>query len=304
MHLKPPSTGFASVVMFVSASLWGLYWMPLRYLEGLGIEGAWAVAMLNIPAAVVLAVYTLCRWSSHRGFLAQSAAIGLFTGTALALYGSGLIHSSVVRATLLFYLTPVWATLIGIFWLGERAAWQRWAAIAAGLVGLTLLMSGGGSVPLNIGDLFAILSGVFWAMGAAMIVRFERVPVPGMVTVQFFFTALIAVLLGAATATASIYPPAQEVLATAAPITIAISVLIFLPAVSVIFWAQKYLFPGRAGLLMMSEVLMAVISASLLIPEERMSTIEWCGAALIVLACLAEVLLTPNQAPRQRASTA
>lgn len=295
MRLNPPSTGFASAVMFVSASLWGLYWMPLRYLEDLGVDGAWAIAMLNIPAAVVLGIYTLFRWSGHRGFLAQSVAIGIFTGTALALYGSGLIHSSVVRATLLFYLTPVWATLIGIFWLGERAAWQRWAAIAAGLVGLTLLMSGGGSVPLNIGDLFAILSGMFWAMGAAMIVRFERVPVPGMVSVQFIFTALIAVLLGVVTATASIHPPEPGVLATTAHATIAISVLIFLPAVSVIFWAQKYLFPGRAGLLMMSEVLMAVISASLLIPEERMSLIEWLGAALIVLACLAEVLLTPNQ---------
>lgn len=304
MRLNPPTPGFASIVMFASASLWGLYWMPLRYLEGLGIEGAWAIALLNIPAAVVLGIVTIVRWSGHRGFLRQSLAIGVFTGAALALYGSGLIHSSVVRATLLFYLTPVWATLIGIFWLGERAAWQRWAAIAAGLVGLLLLMSGGGSVPLNIGDLFAILSGVVWAMGAAMIVRFERTPVPGMVTVQFICTALIAVLLGAVTATASITPPAPGIVATAAPATIAISVLIFLPAVSVIFWAQKFLFPGRAGLLMMSEVLMAVLSASLLIPEEQMSPVEWCGAALIVFACLAEVLLTPNQAPRQHAGTA
>ena len=304
MRLTPPSTGFASLVMFVSASLWGLYWMPLRYLEGLGIEGAWAIAVLNIPAAVVLGIVTLVRWSGHRGFLLQSAAIGVFTGAALALYGSGLIHSSVVRATLLFYLVPVWATLIGIFWLGEKAAWQRWAAIAAGLVGLLLLLSGGGSVPLNIGDLFAILSGMVWAMGAAMIVRFERVPVPGMVTVQFVCTSVIAVLLGATTATASIQPPETGVLISAAPSTIAISVLIFLPAVSVIFWAQKFLFPGRAGLLMMSEVLMAVLSASLLIPEERMSALEWCGAALIVAACLAEVLLTPNQAPRAQPGAA
>ena len=85
-----------------------------------------------------------------------------------------------VRATLLFYLTPVWATLIGMVWLGEKGSWQRWAAIGGGFGGLMLLVSGGGSVPLNIGDLFAFFSGVFWAFGAAMIKRYDAVPVPGM----------------------------------------------------------------------------------------------------------------------------
>ena len=161
MRLNPPSTGLASLVMFVAASLWGLYWVPLRQLEALGIEGAWSIALLNLPAAFALFVVTALSWKQYRGFGAQMLVIGLFTGAGLALYGSGLVLSSVVRATLLFYLMPVWATLIGVFWLGERAAWQRWAAILAGLIGMLMLLSGGGSVPLNIGDLLAILSGTF-----------------------------------------------------------------------------------------------------------------------------------------------
>ena len=292
MLISPPSPGFASALVFFSASLWGLYWIPLRYLGEQGVGGGWAVALLNMPAAIVLVLIVLRRWASHRGQLRRAIAIGVFTGFGLALYASGLIYSSVIRATLLFYLTPVWATLIGIVWLGERACWQRWAAISVGFGGLTLLVSGGGPVPLNIGDLFAFFSGVFWAFGAAMIMRFGAVPVPGMTMFQFAFTTLGAILLGYLAGIVEL--PSGDAVTRVMPMATLISIVVFLPAVWVLFWAQKFLFPGRVGLLMMSEVLTAVITASLLLPEERMSMIEWIGAALIVGACLIEVLLVPQ----------
>lgn len=296
IRLNPPSPGFASATVFLSASLWGLYWLPLRALEEWGIEGGWAVAALNLPAAMVLLPLVVWTWSRHRPYLREAAIIGVMTGLGLALYASGLIYSSVVRATLLFYLTPVWATLLGIFWLGEHASWPRWAAIGVGLVGLLLLVSGGGSVPLNIGDLYALLSGMFWAIGASMIVRYSKVPVPGMIIVQFLATSLFAILLGGAVATIAM--PGATAIRESAGVATATSVLVFLPAVWSIFWAQKYLFPGRAGLLMMSEALTAVISASLLLPEERMSLVEWTGALLIISACLIEILLTPREHAR------
>ena len=152
-YIAAPSEGITSVLVFFIASFWGVYWIPLRYLEAQGISGGWAIALLNAPAALLLLPLVLWQWKQHRAQFWQSVLIGLLTGLGMALYTSGLIYSSVVRATLLFYLTPAWATLIGIFWLGEKATWQRWAAIAVGLAGLGLLVSGGSSVPLNIGDL-------------------------------------------------------------------------------------------------------------------------------------------------------
>lgn len=295
MRLNPPSAGFASAIVFLSASLWGLYWIPLRSLEGQGIAGGWAVALLNLPAGVVLALVVAWQWRRHRGHLAQILAIGVLTGLGMALYALGLVHSSVVRATLLFYLTPVWATLIGMAWLGEKACWQRWAAIVGGLAGLALLVSGGGSMPLNIGDLFAVLSGISWAFGAAMIMRFGRVPVSGMTMVQFACAALAAIALGSLAGSAEV--PGRDALLEVLPMAALISIAAFLPAVCALFWAQKFLFPGRVGLLMMSEVLTAVLTASLFLPEERLSAIEWTGAALIIGACLVEVFLAPHQHP-------
>ena len=242
-RLDPPSSGLASAAVFLSASLWGLYWIPLRHLEGQGVSGGWSVALLNLPAAAVLLLVVVWQWGSRREQLAHAMAIGLLTGLALALYASGLVYSSVVRATLLFYLTPVWATLIGMVWLEEKAHWQRWVAIGSGLAGLGLLLSGGGSVPLNIGDLFAFFSGVFWALGAAMIKRFDTVSVPAMTMFQFFCTALGAVALGYLAGAGEL--PDTGLLARVVPVAGLISVLAFLPAVCVLFWAQKFLFPGE-----------------------------------------------------------
>lgn len=293
ISLNLSRSDFASIAVFVSATVWGLYWVPLRLFESYGVQGAWTVTLLNTPPVLVLIPIVLWQWRAHRSHLARMAAIGFFAGTGLALYASGLVLSSVVRATMLFYLTPVWATLIGMLWLGEKVGWRRWLAIAVGLVGMFLLLSGGNdhSQPLGIGDLFAVLSGVFWAFGAGLIKRFPETPLPGMTMAQFAFTALAAIVCSALAGPFSV-PDIGPVLASL-PVAAIASIGLVLPTVWIIFWAQRILFPGRAGLLMMSEVLVAIISASLFLPEETMSAVEWVGGALVICACLIEVL-TPG----------
>lgn len=294
MRLNPPSTSFASVAVFLSAAAWGLYWVPLRALEDMNVGGSWAVFLLNAPAALMLAVVVLLQKDKHQGHMREAAAIGLMTGLGLALYASGLVFSTVMRATLLFYLTPIWATLIGIVWLGEKASFARWLAIAVGLGGLSLLVSGGSATPFGVGDVFAFFSGVFWALGASMIKRFNAVPLPGMTFFQFTSTALFGLFLGALAG--KLGPPDLAVLTAALPMSMIVSIVFIVPAVLILFWAQKFLFPGRVGLLMMSEVLVAAITASIFIPEERMNMLEWTGATLIVTACLVEVFLFPDDA--------
>jgi drug/metabolite transporter (DMT)-like permease len=64
------------------------------------------------------------------------------------------------------------------------------------------------------------------------------------------------------------------------------SAMFLLPSILAIFWACRVLFPGRAAILMMSEALVATISATLLLPEETMTVMQWTGAAIVLLACL------------------
>ena len=93
-----------------------------------------------------------------------------------------------MRVTLLFYLTPICATLIWMFWLSEPTIKSRWLAVCIGLLGLTFLMSqGGGQIPLNIGDVYGFTDGITLAVGGAMVKRYDKVP---MNSLLFFYYPL------------------------------------------------------------------------------------------------------------------
>ena len=66
------------------------------------------------------------------------------------------------------------------------------------------------------------------------------------------------------------------------------SCIALVPSLYAIFWASGKLFPGRVGVLMMTEVLVAVVSASLLL-DERIQLLEWIGVMLILSAGVLEV---------------
>lgn len=270
--------------------------MPLRYLDRLGVNEAWTVVLINIPAALIMTVVLMWTRPAIRPHLRSALWIGIFTGATVAFFTIGLVYSSVVRVTLLFYLTPVWSTLIGMMFLGEPPTRGRWIAIGVGLVGLGFLVSnGGGNIPLNIGDALALISGVTWAIGGSLIKKFDDAPMPLLTVLQFSFAAMCAVLLGLALMEMPL--PNAALLTKVAPFAVMVSFVFVLPTMLIIFWAQKFLFPGRVGLLMMSEVLVAVLSASLLLPEEALGAIEWLGAALIMGACLVEIFGASDAEP-------
>ena len=283
-----PGIGFASAAVFISASLWGLFWIPIRYFDENGIDGVWAITLLNLPAALALVVIVAATWRKQRTHLVPAMAIGFFAGFGLSLYGLGIVHGSVIRVTLLFYLSPIWATFIGLYWLGEASSWQRWAAIAIGLAGLLCLVGGGGGQPLGIADALGLASGILWAIGASIIKRQGKIPLSGMSMFQFMFLCLFALLGGYALG--PIETPSIADVMPVAPVFLAISLIMVLPSVFLLFWASQFLFPGRVGLLMMSEVMVALISASILLPDEALGPVQWVGAILIVGASVVELL--------------
>jgi len=269
--------------------MWGLYWIPLREIEALGLTSTWSVAFFNAGPLVVLVPYVLWKRLVHRHQLRAVAMIGLMTGIGLSLYASGLVFSSVIRVTLLFYLTPVWSTIIGVVWLSEKLRPGRIAAIVLGLGGLWLLLSGNDDTtqPLNVGDLMALLSGVFWGFGAAGMKKWPDAPTSVTAMGQFIVTTLFCSFL-AVVVFDDVLPP-LDVFVDAFPVAFLASVLVLLPSLFAIFWASRLVYPGRVGILMMSEALVAIISASGFLPEETMTLWQWVGGAIIITACLVEV---------------
>ena len=99
--MPPKSTLVPSVLVFLVACLWGLYWLPARHVEEAGLTGMWALVGINIIPLIVALPLLLWRWRYWSKDLRLVCWIGLLTGGSMMLYATGLVFSSIMRATLL-----------------------------------------------------------------------------------------------------------------------------------------------------------------------------------------------------------
>jgi len=118
--LATKSDGRAILALLVSATLWGMIWYPLRYLQAQGIDGLWSSLIIYgclIPLGLYLAKSHLHQWPAYRGPL---LLIALTSGWANVAFIMAVIDGNVVRVMLLFYLSPVWAIAFAWALIGER----------------------------------------------------------------------------------------------------------------------------------------------------------------------------------------
>ena len=278
------------IFLALSAGVWGLYWLPLRSIEELGVSASWSVVLFNACPLVVLVPLLLFNYQQLKGLVGPTILAGLMIGIAFNLYANGLLETTVARATLLYYLTPIWSTLLGVVWLSEPLTKARIIAIGVALIGLFLLLSNANSSnqALNIGDLYSFMSGIFWAIGVSVLNRWATIPILPLLACTFLATTLFSAL------TAGLLPanpvPDLQAVKMALPAAAFWAIFIFVPSFFIIFRISQLLFPGRVGILTMTEAIVAIVSAAILIPEESMLLLQWLGAGAIIMAGLIEVL--------------
>jgi len=283
------STLAPSVWLVIGGVIWGLFWIPLRMLGEAGFQAAWSgFSIYAICTLIMLPVIVMRARSLWAGGLALLIC-GALTGSALSLYATSIYFTDVIRVILLFYLAPVWGTLLGLVFLGERLTWFRIFALILGLGGLIVVLSPNGAFPRpqGIGDWMALLSGMAWSLGSLQLYRLQRVaPIDQMIAFivgGLIVTALMIALGGDLMGKT----PDITALKTSWMMLLIIAVLT-LPMFFLTIWPCAYLTPGRVGLLLMSEVVVAVISAAVL-TDETFGLREAIGTTLIVSAALVEV---------------
>ena len=286
LHMTP---GQASAALVLGGAMWGLYWMPVRWLGGMGLSGPWAGMALY--SATILVMSPLL-WAQRRDLVHHWRHLilsGTFTGAAFGLFTISLFYTDVVRSILLFYLTPVWSTILGLVFLSEPPSTRRIFGILLGLTGLAIVLGNGTVLPLpqNAGDWLALLSGIAWACGTIGLYRSTGVSVTSQ-AFAFLFGGLIVTL--AATVLAGYRLPSGLEMQQAVRIG-AVSLLLalyMLPMIWLTVWPATLLSPARVGLLLMSEVVVGLLSASIF-ADEPFGWRELCGALFIVGAAITEL---------------
>ena len=271
--------------------MWGAYWIPLRVLDASGFSGVLATGVIHVIPALILLPLILKRRSSFRrgGIALQSTGAAMALG--ILLYSTAFLYTDVVRAVLLYYLTPIWGTLFARLWLAEKISFDRIFGIVLGMAGMLIIFNidQGLPAPKNPGDWMALGSGVIWALAATLTRRFPSQHAGDLVSTWMIWVAGLAILaMFFLPGTASI--PTAEPYRSVLPWLVPLSLLVVLPVYLAITWGLPQLNPGTSGLLFMTEISVGTLTAAWL-TSEIIGPREITGIILISLAGLSELLL-------------
>lgn len=289
--LKSEGDLLPTLAIAFASVLWGVYWIPVRHLEGLGLEGVWPQIFLNVAFFVVALPIAIFRFKEVSDGGLRMMRDTFCVGLAITLYGNAFIFTDVVRAVLLFYLSPVWATIIGMIWLGEKLNLQRVGAIVLAFAGLFVILGFEDGVPLphNIGDWMGLISGITWAIGSALVFSSKDKGALA-TTFHFAFMAMVSGFLMLLLFSSALIgaPPTRAVAEATLLPTLLTAGLLVSPLMFLTLWGAQRLSPGRVGILLMGEIVVGVSTAAIL-TGEPFGLREITGAVLVISAGLLEV---------------
>ncbi|QDG77344.1 DMT family transporter [Labrenzia sp. PHM005] len=283
---------FAMVSVAAAGVAWGIFWIPLRALDDAGVVGAWAVVVFYVlPTLLLLPIIFLRRRQILDGGWPLQVA-GILAGVALVCYAGALIFTEVVRATLFFYLTPIWSTLLAWIVLREPVTMPRWATIGLGVLGLLIIVRadaeiGGG---LSSGDWMAIAGGLIWAV-AAVVMKSDQDGSGIDFTLSYFAWGSVASLLLLVVPLEGAGPmPDWETMRSVLLWMVPVALLLVIPPAFAIMWGATVLSPGLIAILFMTEISAAAITAALW-AGEPFGLRELSGVILISAAGIFEPVL-------------
>jgi len=193
---------FGFILLIFLSVFWGSNWPLMK------------IGLREIP---VWTFRTLCLFLGGFGFLCIAKADGLMltiprselrplilvsllniTGWHLC-SAYGLIYMDAGRAVIIGYTMPIWASILGIFILGERLTLARLIGLFLGSAGLLILIGPDlkalGSTPL--GAIFMLGAAVTWAGGTVLLKYFRwTMPIAALAGWQLILGG-IPVIIGA-----------------------------------------------------------------------------------------------------------
>jgi drug/metabolite transporter (DMT)-like permease len=288
MNRQGQSVLLPSLAVAASAVFWGTTWIPLREIDGPGVPAEWSGLLIYlVPALLVLPMIMIRRHKVFAGglpLLIAAVAVGACNG----LFAVSMVFGEISIIILLFYLNPIWATVLERIVIGTPIAGFRWAGIGLGLLGLVALqgLAGRWPFPSNAAEWMGLGAGVCWAVGLVATNVARDSSMVEKTFLQFVFAALTAGLLIFMLGWTEQWPTVAGLTASM-PWILAAAALWVVPAMGLSLWGASRMSPARASMLLMLEVLVGVGSATWLAGEE-LGLNKIVGGALILSASLVE----------------
>jgi drug/metabolite transporter (DMT)-like permease len=278
------------LAILFSTLLWGTLWIPVRSMHEAGSSGATVTTLgFLIPLAVLLPV-ALGRWRGTLEGLRELRFAGFFLALGIALYTEGVVRGQIARVILLFYLTPVWGTLLARIFLREPITGRRLATIVLGFAGMLVIfgVDRGIPSPRSAADGMGLAAGFAWAVAMVAFHRVAPRPLFERAFVHFVFLAPVFFLVTLIPGDGSSAAGAFDLSARALAWLLAFGLLWMLPVIWLTVYGASHVDPGRFAILLMFEIVVGLATAALL-TDEPFGARELTGAVLVMGAIGVEI---------------
>jgi len=278
--------------VFFGATLWGVVWYPMRLLEVGGLQGIWLTLILFGAALAASLPFTYRAFAQFLQAPLGLSVLAAAAGWTNIAFVEAVLHGNILRVLLLFYLSPLWATLMGWLFLREHVSRVAAASLAIALAGAMLMLWNpdiGAPWPQSSADWFALSSGFAFAL--------SNVATRGVQSASVgtkLFCVGFGVSVMAATIIALVGAPLPSVSLGIFGGAVALGVFGILVMTLLVQYGVTHIPVYRSAVITFVELIAGAISQALL-TDEVVSLREWIGGALIVLGAFLAARASANR---------
>jgi drug/metabolite transporter (DMT)-like permease len=269
------------VSLLFTATMWGLIWFPLRLLEQRGLDGVW-VSLTSYAAALLVGLPWLWKWRADwRNHVLLLALMTLAVGWCNVAFVLAVLDGTVVRVLLLFYLSPLWALILGWVLLGEHPGSSGLVVFVVAIAGaLTMLWDPqmGMPWPRDDSDWLAASSGLAFAFANVIVRKTQNVSMQTKSVASWVGVVAVAALWILAAGN-----PVPEVEALTWGGAVLLGWFGFLLMTVAVIHGVSHMPVHRSAVILLFELVVGAVS-SLLLTDEHVRYQEWLGGALILTA--------------------
>jgi len=283
MPTKQKTRLLAVLALLFTATLWGIIWYPLRLLDNAGLGGLWS-SLVVYAAALSTGLFALWRnWHSIVQHPRLSIAMLLFGGWTNVAFILAVLDGNVVRVLLLFYLSPIWAMILGWLFLHERPTPVMILAFVIAMAGaftMLWLPDANMTSAWQTSDWLAISSGLAFALTNTTVRKAQYMAIWPKAVLTWLGVVSVAIVI--------ILVQGQPV-PHVSMMTILFAILLGLIGMVSMTLAVQYgvthMRVQQSSVILLFELVAGAVSAQLLTNEQILLR-EWLGGSLIILAAL------------------
>ncbi len=277
--------------LLLAATLWGIFWYPLRLLEQEGLAGVWSTLLIYSGTSVVMIVMLRGRMAEFARAPGMLFAIALASGWCNTSFILAVLDGNVVRVLLLFYLSPVWATLLGWLLLREELSRGALLVLVLAMAGAVVMLWQPGMAypwPQDKADWLALSSGFTFALSNVMMRHLQHVSIYVKTASGWFGVILVAAVL-------IVFSQAELGQVSAMVIVAALLIgAVFLAVMTLsVVYGVTHLPVHRSAVILLFELVAGAVSSQLLTDEVILPR-EWLGGMLVMLAAYLSARQQPD----------